>query len=55
MFNGQELFSQGAAAQLTQVGELAQKALALLFEVGVSGRVDFNIVVFILQYAVQKQ
>ena len=37
VFNGQELLRQGTAAQLTQVGELAQEALTLLFEVGVMG------------------
>jgi hypothetical protein len=41
VFNGQELLGQGAAAQLTQVGELAQKALALLFEIGAVGRSSF--------------
>ena len=55
MFNSQELLGQGAAAQLTQIGEPAQEALALLFEVGVVGRGRFNIVVNILQYNGQKQ
>lgn len=55
MFNGQELLGQGATAQLTQVGELAQEALTLLFEVGVSGGIGFHIVATILQYVGQEQ
>ena len=54
VFNGQELLGQGAAAQLTQIGELAQEALALLFELGVIGRGSFHIVAIILQYNGQK-
>ncbi len=42
MFYGQELLSQRAAAQLTQISELAQEALALLVEVGVIGRGGFS-------------
>ena len=46
VFNRQELLGQGTAAQLTQVGELAQEPLALLFEVGVVGQSGFHIVVY---------
>ena len=55
MFDGQELLRQRTPAQLTQIGELAQESLALLFEVGVMGRSGFHIVVIILQYRGQKQ
>ena len=55
MFNGQELLGYGATAQLTQVGELAQEALTLLFEVGVFRSSSFHIVVILLQYKGQKQ
>jgi hypothetical protein len=55
VFNGQELLSQRTAAQLTQVGQLAQEALTLLFEVRVAGRSGFNIVGSILQLKRQSQ
>ena len=49
MLDGQKLFGKRTTTQLAQVGELAQKPLSLLFEVGVIGRDLFHIVVSILQ------
>jgi hypothetical protein len=51
----QELFGEGTSAQLAQVGQLLQQGLALVFQVRVSGRSCFHIIVFILQYSGQKQ
>ena len=55
VFDGQELLDKGAATQLAQIGQLAQQALTLVFEVRVTGRSGFHIVVHILQYKGQKQ
>src|SRR5258708_922896 len=55
MFDGEELFGERAASQLSQIGQLSQEALPLLFEVGIDRGGRFHIVVYILQYYSQKQ
>src|SRR5690242_7194940 len=55
MLDGQKLFGERTTAQLAQVGQLAQKPLSLVFEVGVIGGDLFHIVVCILQLTREKQ
>jgi hypothetical protein len=55
VLDAQELFGEGASAQLAQIGQLFQEGLASVFQVWVIGRGRFHIVVIILQYSGQKQ
>src|SRR5712672_2455128 len=53
--DGEELLGERSPAQFSQVGELSQEALTLLFEVRIGRGGRFHIVVYILQYYRQKQ